>query len=83
MTAIVGPSGAGKSTLVGLVAAFHTPTAGSLTVDGVDLSRVRLDSWRRPLVVLPEARFEVVAKVSERAFELHRGLMSRCCEAAQ
>jgi NHLM bacteriocin system ABC transporter ATP-binding protein len=36
--AIVGPSGAGKSTLVNLMLGLETPTAGSVTFDGRDLS---------------------------------------------
>ncbi len=54
VTALVGPSGAGKSTIIGLIAAFHAPTAGRVLVDGVELSTVRLDSYRGQLgVVLP------------------------------
>ena len=48
VTALVGPSGAGKSTIIGLVCAFHAPTAGRVLVDGVDLATVRLDSYRTP-----------------------------------
>ena len=44
VTALVGPSGSGKSTIIGLIAAFYTPGKGSIYVDGVDLSTVRLDS---------------------------------------
>ena len=43
VTALVGSSGSGKSTIIGLAAAFYKPTSGRVTVDGVDLSRVRLD----------------------------------------
>jgi ABC-type multidrug transport system fused ATPase/permease subunit len=56
VTALVGSSGSGKSTTIGLIAAFHTPTAGRILVDGVDLSTVRLDSYRTQLgVVLQES----------------------------
>jgi len=56
VTALVGPSGAGKSTIINLLAAFYTPTAGVVRVDGVDLSSVRLDSYRTQLgVVLQES----------------------------
>lgn len=56
VTALVGPSGSGKSTIIGLVAAFHVPTGGRVTVDGVDLATARLDSYRGQLgVVLQES----------------------------
>jgi ABC-type multidrug transport system fused ATPase/permease subunit len=56
VTAFVGPSGAGKSTIIGLIAAFYTPQAGRVLIDGVDLARVRLDSYRTQLgVVLQES----------------------------
>ncbi len=42
VTALVGPSGSGKSTIISLIAAFHTPSEGSIEIDGVDLSTVRL-----------------------------------------
>jgi ABC-type multidrug transport system fused ATPase/permease subunit len=57
VTALVGPSGSGKSTIIGLVAAFHVPTAGRVSVDGVDLSTVRLDSYRTALGVVLQETF--------------------------
>src|SRR5271170_7226670 len=56
-TALVGPSGAGKSTIIGLIAAFYVPTAGRVLVDGVDLARVRLDSYRTQLGVVLQETF--------------------------
>jgi ABC-type multidrug transport system fused ATPase/permease subunit len=56
VTALVGSSGSGKSTTIGLVSAFYVPTKGMIRVDGVDLSTVRLDSYRTRLgVVLQES----------------------------
>ena len=56
VTALVGSSGSGKSTTIGLIAAFHTPKSGTITVDDMDLSTVRLDSYRTQLgVVLQES----------------------------
>jgi len=56
VTALVGSSGSGKSTTIGLITAFHTPVSGRVLVDGVDLSTVRLDSYRTRLgVVLQES----------------------------
>ncbi|HXX00252.1 MAG TPA: ABC transporter ATP-binding protein [Candidatus Acidoferrales bacterium] len=56
VTALVGSSGSGKSTTIGLISAFYVPTMGTVRVDGVDLSTVRLDSYRTRLgVVLQES----------------------------
>jgi len=56
VTALVGSSGSGKSTIIGLIAAFHSPLAGRVLIDNVDLSTVRLDSYRTGLgVVLQES----------------------------
>ena len=56
VTALVGSSGSGKSTTIGLISAFYTPAKGMVRIDGVDLSTVRLDSFRTRLgVVLQES----------------------------
>lgn len=57
VTALVGPSGAGKSTIIGLIAAFYTPTSGHVLVDGVDLTKVKLDSFRKQLGVVLQDSF--------------------------
>ncbi|MBT8403578.1 MAG: ABC transporter ATP-binding protein/permease [Gemmatimonadetes bacterium] len=49
VVALVGSSGSGKSTLAGLAATFLTPDTGRVTVDGIDLTTVVLDSYRRQL----------------------------------
>src|SRR6266852_4461891 len=57
VAALVGSSGSGKSTLIGLVAAFAKPTSGNIYIDGVDLSTVRLDSYRSQLGVVLQDNF--------------------------
>jgi ABC-type multidrug transport system fused ATPase/permease subunit len=57
VTALVGPSGSGKSTVIGLICAFYTPTRGRVLVDGVDLTTVRLDSYRTQLGVVLQDTF--------------------------
>ena len=57
VTALVGPSGSGKSTIIGLIAAFHGPESGTVLVDGVDLTTVRLDSYRTQLGVVLQETF--------------------------
>jgi len=57
VTALVGSSGSGKSTTIGLISAFHNPTSGKVFVDGVDLTTVRLDSYRTQLGVVLQDTF--------------------------
>jgi len=51
ITAIVGPTGAGKSTLVSLLLRLFDPEAGAITIDGLDLRRVRLASLRARVAI--------------------------------
>ncbi|XP_062218432.1 putative multidrug resistance protein [Phragmites australis] len=44
--ALVGGSGSGKSTVIALLERFYDPSAGEVTVDGVDIRRLRL-KWLR------------------------------------
>jgi ABC-type multidrug transport system fused ATPase/permease subunit len=57
VTALVGTSGSGKTTIAGLAASFLTPSDGLITVDGVDLSKVSLDSYRSQLGVVLQDDF--------------------------
>jgi ABC-type multidrug transport system fused ATPase/permease subunit len=57
VTALVGPSGAGKSTIIGLIAAFYVPASGRVLVDGIDLSTVKLESYRTQLGVVLQETF--------------------------
>lgn len=50
--ALVGENGAGKTTLVKLLTRLYDPTAGSISIDGVDLKDTDLDDWRRNIAVV-------------------------------
>lgn len=44
---IIGPSGSGKSTLLGLIAGLDTPSSGTITIDGVDITTLDEDALAR------------------------------------
>jgi subfamily B ATP-binding cassette protein MsbA len=52
--ALVGRTGAGKSTLANLIPRFYDPTAGSITVDGIDLREIKLASLRARIAIVPQ-----------------------------
>jgi ATP-binding cassette, subfamily B, bacterial len=55
--ALIGPTGAGKSTVAKLIARFYDPTAGRVTLDGLDLRQVRLADLRRVMGYVPQEGF--------------------------
>ena len=57
VTALVGSSGSGKSTIAGLAATFLNPKEGKVTLDGIDLSKVNLGSFRSKLGVVLQDDF--------------------------
>ena len=52
--ALVGESGAGKSTILNLVIGFHQPESGKVLIDGKDLSKIDLRTYRKHLAVVPQ-----------------------------
>ena len=55
--ALVGPTGAGKTTVVSLISRFYDVNAGSIEIDGHDISRVTLYSLRRQVGVMMQDSF--------------------------
>jgi ATP-binding cassette, subfamily B, bacterial MsbA len=54
LVAIVGPTGAGKTTIMNLLHRFYDPIEGRITVDGMDLRQVTLESWYRQIALVPQ-----------------------------
>ncbi len=65
VVALVGSSGSGKSTLAALAATFLTPDRGRVLVDGVDLSKVELASYRSQLGLVLQDDFLFDGTIAE------------------
>jgi len=65
VVALVGSSGSGKSTIAGLVATFLNPQSGTITLDGIDISKVNLNSYRQHLGVVLQDEFLFEGSIRE------------------
>jgi ATP-binding cassette subfamily B protein/subfamily B ATP-binding cassette protein MsbA len=63
--ALVGRSGSGKTTLCNLVARFYDPTTGIITLDGVDLREIQVESYRCMLGIVEQDVFLFDGTVAE------------------
>ncbi|MCS7241205.1 ABC transporter ATP-binding protein [Candidatus Caldatribacterium sp.] len=52
VVALVGPTGAGKTTIVNLLARFYEPESGIISIDGIDIRRMRRESLRSLLSIV-------------------------------
>lgn len=55
--ALVGPTGVGKSTIASLIPRFYDPTAGRITLDGIDLTGIKLQSLRHHISMVLQDTF--------------------------
>lgn len=55
LVGIVGRSGSGKSTLLKLIARLYDPSLGEILIDTQDIQRVRLDSLRSQIAIVPQS----------------------------
>ena len=63
--ALVGSSGSGKSTIAGLASGFLNPTDGQVKIDGQDLAKVNLRSFRKHLGVVLQDDFLYEGTIKE------------------
>ena len=63
--ALVGQTGAGKSTLAKLIARFYDVSAGSLTLDGVDVRNLGTTDLRRNIVMVTQEAFLFSGSVAD------------------
>jgi ATP-binding cassette, subfamily B, bacterial len=55
--AFVGPSGAGKTTICSLLPRFYDVTAGAITIDGIDIRDMKLESLRKQIGIVQQDVF--------------------------
>lgn len=55
--ALVGPSGGGKSTLMDLIPRFHDPKSGSIFIDGINYTDLKVDSIRSQMGIVNQESF--------------------------
>ncbi|MGB5895115.1 MAG: ABC transporter ATP-binding protein, partial [Ignavibacteriaceae bacterium] len=65
VTALVGTSRSGKTTIAGIAASFLTPEIGKVTIDGIDMSKVTLNSYRSNLGVVLQDDFLFEGTIKE------------------
>lgn len=84
MIALVGPSGAGKTTLCNLIARFYDPDEGEVLLDGFDLRKIHVESYRRMLGVVDQDIFLFDGTIAENIAYGRRGAtMQDITEAAR
>ncbi|MBN2208648.1 MAG: ABC transporter ATP-binding protein [Candidatus Coatesbacteria bacterium] len=62
---IVGPSGVGKTTLLNLIPRFYDPTEGRITIDGIDIKRIKLKHLMRNLAIVTQEPFLFQVSIME------------------
>ncbi|MEO8538609.1 MAG: ABC transporter ATP-binding protein [bacterium] len=63
--AILGPTGSGKSTVLNLLPRFYDSTSGAITIDGIDIKSVTVESLRRDVGVILQEAFLFTATIRD------------------
>ncbi len=80
--AVVGATGAGKSTLVNLLLRFYDPSAGRVTVDGIDLRAFDVATLRRSIGLVLQEDFLFAGTVHENLVMEREGVTEETLELA-
>jgi subfamily B ATP-binding cassette protein MsbA len=84
--AIVGSSGSGKSTLAALLLRLRAPTAGRITVDGIDYWQISPASWHRAVALVEQDAFLFHGTLRDNILygvhDAREGALERAIEAA-
>ena len=84
MSAIVGPSGVGKSTLMDLLVRLYDPIEGAVKIDGINLKKAQISSWRGQIGYVSQEPFIFHATIAENiVFNQDRYQLSDIIEAAK
>jgi ATP-binding cassette subfamily B protein/subfamily B ATP-binding cassette protein MsbA len=82
--ALVGRSGSGKTTLCNLVARFYDPTSGAVSLDGINLRAIDVESYRRLLGIVEQDVFLFDGTIAENiAYGDRWATQSQIARAAQ
>jgi ATP-binding cassette subfamily B protein len=65
VVALLGPTGSGKSTVVNLIPRFYDVTAGRITIDGIDLRDMTIESLRRNIGIVQQDVFLFIGTLRE------------------
>jgi ATP-binding cassette, subfamily B, bacterial MsbA len=82
VTAVVGPSGGGKSTLINLIPRFYDPIGGSVTLDGIDLRRLKLAALRSHIGIVLQDTYLFSGTIRENIMYGRSGATEAEVEAA-
>ena len=63
--ALVGPTGAGKTTIVNLISRFYDVQEGTVSIDGIDVKKVSIESLRSQMGIMTQDNFLFTGTIKE------------------
>jgi ABC-type multidrug transport system fused ATPase/permease subunit len=82
--AILGPTGSGKTTLIYLIPRFYDPSSGKITLDGLDIRDIKLESLRKNVGIVLQDVFLFASTIRDNiAFGKPDATMAEIAQAAK